>query len=192
MRFMIVFSALVLAACSPSYDGVLPMPDQGEVESDGAQLDAAGRIHRIATFHSRTLILKRKDYPVNLAQDPLSEFAPMDLVMAWGRAGLQENRNGVSLAQGQRRYAWKANLKAWQRPGVKEFGQNTANWHLIPADEIIAKELSSLKPGDVVDLDGDLVSVKLTGGMTARSSTSREDDGDGACEIIRVTHVQVS
>lgn len=180
---------LMAGACAPSYDAVLPEPVQGPIQETGAVLDGAGRIRRIATFRSKTLVLKRKDYDRDLVEDPMSEFAPVDMVMAWGRAGLKSTREGVSLAQGRRRYGWRAGGEAWAKPDVQAFGSTTANWHLIPADEAVAEQLEDVDVGDVVEITGDLVAVTLAGGTVARSSTVRDDARDGACEIVRVTAV---
>lgn len=180
-----VVTALLVAACSPSYDAELPDPVQGPVLQDGPALDGAGRIHRVATFRAKVLVLKRKDYP-SKPEDPMSEFAPVDMVMAWGRAGLKASRDGVSIAQGNRRYGWRAGGEAWGRKDVREFGLHTANWHLVPGDDGVRDSLDDVSRGDVVEIEGDLVSLDLNVGVRARSSTRRDDDGDGACEIIRV------
>ena len=191
MRSVVIFGAALLASCAPSYDEVLPAPEQGVVESDGAALDVAGRQHRVASFRARVLVLKRKDYERDLIRDPMSEFAPHDMVMAWGRAGLLAGREGVSLAQGRRRYGWRAGPEAWGKPDVRSFGENTANWHLIPADAQVAKQIERVDRGDLVSITGDLVTLELNNGALARSSTSRVDSGDGACEIIRVTSLEI-
>lgn len=109
-----------LTGCSPSYDAVLPDPEQGTVVENGATLDASGRVRRLAPFRAKVLVLRRKDYPAK-PDDPMSEFAPVDMVMAWGRAGLKASRDGVSLAQGNRRYGWQAGGEAWSRKDVKEW-----------------------------------------------------------------------
>lgn len=185
-----MFALLLLAGCSPSYDAVLPEPVQGAVEENGPALDAAGRIRRVAPFRAKVLVLRRRDYAPK-AQDPMSEFAPVDMVMAWGRAGLKASRDGVSLAQGNRRYGWSAGGEAWGRKDVREFGLHTANWHMVPADDAVRGDLDDVSKGDVVEIEGDLVSLALNVGITARSSTRRDDDGDGACEIIRVRSIRI-
>jgi hypothetical protein len=190
MRSILFLVAIAtLAGCSPSHDAVLPDPVQGSIV-EGPVLDASGRISRIADFRAKVLVLKRKDYSPKPA-DPLSAFSPVDMVMAWGRAGLKQSRDGVSIAQGGRRYGWTAGAEAWARTDVKEFGLHTANWHMIPADESVSEGLDDVSSGDLVEIEGDLVSVALAGGVVARSSTRRDDDGDGACEIVRVTSIRI-
>lgn len=180
---------MLLSACAPSYDEVLPTPVQGPVLDEGDALDSSGRIRRIATFRSTTLVLRRERYGPDPLRDPLSEFSPVDMVMAWGRAGLRTGRDGVRIAQGRRRYGWEARGEVWARPDVRAFGSNSANWHLIPADAGIAERLEGVGRGDVVMIEGDLVSVRAGDGTVIRSSTTRDDSGDGACEIVRVTRI---
>lgn len=191
MRPWVLSFVLVLAACTPPYDAVLPMPEQGPVLEDGPVLDASGRIIRLATFSSTTLVLRREEYDRDLRQDPLSEFSSLDLVMAWGRAGLRIGRDGVRIAQGHRRYGWEAWGETWARSDVRSFGANSANWHMIPADAEVADRLDDLGKGDVVRITGDLVSVRARDGTVIRSSTRRDDSGDGACEIVRVIGVEI-
>jgi hypothetical protein len=185
-----MLGALLLAGCSPSYDAALPEPVQGAVLENGPTLDAAGRIRRVAPFRAKVLVLRRRDYSPK-PQDPMSEFAPVDMVMAWGSAGLKANRDGVSLAQGNRRYGWRAGPEVWARKDVREFGLHTANWHMVPADEAATDALDDVSKGDVVEIEGDLVSLSLNVGVVARSSTRRDDDGDGACEIVRVRLIRI-
>ena len=181
---------MLLTGCAPSYDAVLPEPKQEATTDPGEVLDAAGRIRGLAAFESTTLVLKKTQYDVDLDQDPMSEFAPEDMVMAWGRAGLKASRDGVSIAQGRRRYAWTAGGVAWSQPDVKRFGQETANWHLVPANDEVAGRIADVDVGDVVEIKGELVSLALKNGTIARSSLTRDDDGDGACEIVRVVSIR--
>lgn len=191
MRVWPLFFIAALVSCAPPHDAVLPSPEQGPVLAHGPLIDGSGRITRLATFSSTTLILRREDYGHDPRRDPLSEFSSLDLVMAWGRAGLRTGRDGVRIAQGHRRYGWEAWGETWTRKDVRSFGLNSANWHMIPADEAIAERLSDLRKGDVVRITGDLVSVRTSDGIVIRSSTRRDDAGGGACEIVRVTGVEV-
>jgi len=62
--------------------------------------------------------------------------------------------------------------------------------HVIPAEPWIAKELKKLRRGDVVRLDGTLVDVDHASGFKWRSSLSRDDSGDGSCEIFFVQSIE--
>ena len=70
-----------------------------------------------------------------------------------------------------------------------------ANTHLIPASDNIRKAMRFARKGDTVKLDGYLVNVEAlkdgTIKSTWHSSTSREDKGNGACEILYVKNLQI-
>jgi len=57
---------------------------------------------------------------------------------------------------------------------------------MIPSNSAIARKLKSLRPGDVVRLEGFLVDVDHPSGWRWRTSMSRVDSGAGACEIVYV------
>jgi hypothetical protein len=69
---------------------------------------------------------------------------------------------------------------------------SSANMHLIPATKAIEKKLKNLRPGNVVALKGYLVDVQGEGGFSWKSSLTREDTGNGACELIWVEEVEIS
>jgi hypothetical protein len=56
--------------------------------------------------------------------------------------------------------------------------------HMIPANRTIAKRLKSVREGNIVEARGYLVNVEADDGWHWRSSLTRQDTGDGACELI--------
>jgi hypothetical protein len=62
---------------------------------------------------------------------------------------------------------------------------------LIPASKAIAQQLAQIDQDDLIYLKGQLVEVKSSDGWTWRSSLSREDTGNGACELMLVEEVRV-
>ncbi|MDR9777767.1 hypothetical protein RJJ65_35115, partial [Rhizobium hidalgonense] len=71
----------------------------------------------------------------------------------------------------------------------KQAMQLVSNIHIIPANPRIAAALKRVKQGDLVQLNGDLVEVD-DHGWKWTSSLSRNDVGDGACELLRVQSIQ--
>ncbi len=79
--------------------------------------------------------------------------------------------------------------------------QQMSNNHLLPADDRVEAKIKSLQTGDQISLRGKLVNVKARllgqGGqydseaMTWNTSTTRNDTGAGACEVIYVEDVEV-
>ena len=63
--------------------------------------------------------------------------------------------------------------------------------HMIPADDSVARALKRVRVGDVVTLDGYLVEADKPGGWRWRSSLTRDDTGDGACEVVYVKDLAI-
>ena len=63
--------------------------------------------------------------------------------------------------------------------------------HLIAADKSVAKQISRARSGQAVTMKGYLVEASRADGFTWRSSLSRTDSGDGACELMWVTEFSV-
>ena len=56
--------------------------------------------------------------------------------------------------------------------------------HMIPANAAVAATLADVQEGQRIRLSGQLVRVDGDDGFTWSSSLSREDTGNGACELI--------
>ena len=66
-----------------------------------------------------------------------------------------------------------------------------SNNHLLPADPIVADAILKARKGDQVRLKGWLVSYGIKGApYSRRSSTVRNDRGNGACEVVYVTEFE--
>jgi hypothetical protein len=85
--------------------------------------------------------------------------------------------------------AGSADAQAWAR-----FEPNAlSNNHLLAADPVLVRRLRAIRPGDQVVVRGMLAEYAHDAGLAFRrgTSTRRDDRGDGACETIWVTEVQV-
>jgi hypothetical protein len=67
--------------------------------------------------------------------------------------------------------------------------RNSANMHMIPADRGVADALAQVRSGDIVRLNGWLVKIDGDDGWHWRSSTTRNDSGGGACEVVYVCSI---
>lgn len=63
--------------------------------------------------------------------------------------------------------------------------------HMIPADRSIEKAMRSVRKGQIVHFKGKLVEVSGGGGFVWRSSMTRNDTGNGACELVYVESFEV-
>ena len=180
-------AALLLTGCS-SADETAPLPEPVQVDVEPTRISSG--MTSLATFSSQVLVLGRRDYPRD-PSDVLSGASPLDLAVAWGPAASRDAVEAVELTQSDRRYHWRARQSDMDTPGVGDFTRHSGNWHMVPADDGIAASLDAVKPGDVVRMSGELVLLTFPDGTYYASSLSRDDTGDGACEIFRVTSLEV-
>jgi hypothetical protein len=117
--------------------------------------------------------------------DATADFAPLDLALGWGPLSDEAVLEHIDFRQSSRWLTYRYR-QAPVTPQV--ITTHTANVHAIPADDAVERALERLRPGHVVDLAGYLVQVHLPGGLWV-SSLSREDDGNGACEIMWIREI---
>jgi hypothetical protein len=118
---------------------------------------------------------------------------PMDLCMIWGKnvsSGVYRN-SAVKFSQ-DCRWCW---VQWW---GNIEFRMNEmSNNHLLINNSLLESKLKSIVRGDQVQIKGKLVKVdaSIPGEPDSRifwnSSTTRDDNGAGACEVIYVEDIKV-
>jgi hypothetical protein len=92
--------------------------------------------------------------------------------------------DAISFSQSGRFYRWQYQ----SQPPIphREIELNSANMHMIPSSDGIARRLKAVKAGSIVHIRGYLVQAIAADGWTWRSSLTREDTGAGACELIFV------
>jgi hypothetical protein len=120
------------------------------------------------------------------SSDYSSQVSPIDLVLAWGTLNQPAIDSQIRYRQSNRWYYFQYSPEC--PVDVSYIQAHSANVHLIPADDNIRRQLNNLRRNDTVQLSGYLVAVQFAPGEW-RSSLSREDSGDGACEIIYVTAI---
>ncbi len=165
----------VVAANQPRQN---PLPEQAEFKRDNYQITA------LAEFELEARVLGREDYRF----DAGAALAPVDLALGWGRMSDEAVLEHVSVSQGGRFYFWSVERFPIPR---REVETHSANMHLIPANESVAYRLRKIREGEVVALRGYLVSVRGENGFNWRSSLTRDDTGNGACELIWVENLRV-
>jgi len=121
--------------------------------------------------------------------DREADLAPVDLALGWGPMSDGAVLSKIDISQSNRFYFWHVNEFPIPR---REIETNSANMHMIPADSIIEKVLESIKTGQRVKLSGYLVQVDSSDGWHWKSSLSREDTGNGSCELVYVKSVIVN
>ena len=94
----------------------------------------------------------------------------------------------IKIRQSNRFYFWS--VKQFPIP-QKKIETQSANMHLIPADNAILKQIKTARAGDIVDFTGYLVKVTGADGWKWKSSLTRNDMGNGACEVVYVEDFEV-
>ena len=116
-----------------------------------------------------------------------SDLSPMDIAVGWGVMAKPTVYKQFRINQGNRWYYWQA---AEMPISKREVETHSANMHLVPATPQVANQLRAIKRDDLVRISGSLIEVTAPDGWKWRSSLSREDTGDGACELLLLKRVQ--
>jgi hypothetical protein len=128
-------------------------------------------------------VLSRESYHF----DRLSDLIPEDLALGWGPMSDNRVLRTIDVSQSNRFYYWRAPADS---PISKDsIITHSANTHVIPRNSMIARQLSHLRPGQVVTLSGELVDVVRDDGVWIKTSLVRNDTGAGACEVLLVDEV---
>ena len=145
----------------------------------------AGTLTPLAGFRIEARVLSREDYALGREAD----FSPTDLALGWRRMREDEVLARLDISQSGRWYRYR-----WQgQPPLppQEIVRSSANMHMIPANAEVARALRGVRRDDTVRIDGWLVQADAPDGWRWRSSTTREDTGAGACELVYVCAIRV-
>lgn len=165
---------------------VVGEPEQDEGRRKAAFQYKGHQIEPFASFTVRARLLSAERYRF----DREAQLAPIDFALGWNDMSNDAVLDRLRISQGNRWYMYQ-----WDERGPpvppEVIIRNSANMHLIPADEEVLQRLERVRPGAVVTLHGWLVDAQASDGRTWRSSRSRTDSGQGACELVWVEDVQV-
>lgn len=164
--------------------------DPGEVAADDplqSDLEAPQTVTRgdfqvigQAQFSAEVRVLGRERYRLGA----LADVSPLDIAVGWGPMSDSTVLADIDIWQSGRFYFWHYD----DEPPIstQEIESHSANWHLVPANDVVWRKLRDLRVGDVVKLDGMLVNLDNPELGTMATSLTRADTGAGACEIIYV------
>jgi hypothetical protein len=142
-------------------------------------------VSALAGFSLQARVLSREDY--SLGRE--SAYSPTDLALGWGPMSEPGMAKKLHLHQGGRGYHYQ-----WSGDGppipLNQIIRNSANMHMVPADTQVARALAGIDEGDTVRIDGWLIRIDADGGWRWQSSLSRDDSGDGACELVLVCSIE--
>lgn len=134
----------------------------------------------LAEFEIRARLLLQKNYYF----DPGAKVSSLDLCVGWG-----ELSNGDILKKLRFNQVDRFCFYAWDNPPPVDpqiIKKSMANIHILPENDLVRETMKDLRPGQILKLTGYLVRVDYRDGGEWKSSLSREDTGDGACEVMLV------
>ncbi|MBZ5589601.1 MAG: hypothetical protein LAO05_13645 [Acidobacteriia bacterium] len=200
-RLPSVAGALLLAAVAcgprPSADDRTPIdvsqpPEQTTIESpEPFRISDGGWefvVTPLAGYVLRGIVVSRENYGFGWN----GRLAPCDVAMVWGELAKGDAWRRLDWSQSGRWYFWR-----WS--GVQPFPKATvvrdsSNTHVVPANPNLKRAARSLGEGDIAELTGELVRVEGRRGaerVAWRSSLSREDTGDGSCELLYLRRLRL-
>lgn len=143
------------------------------------------KLNRRAEFSLRARVLSREDYRWGSEAD----LSPVDLALGWGVMSDQSVLDRITITQGTRWYFTRYDLPA-PIPD-RDIIHHSSNMHMIPANSWVRKKLKSVRRGSILFLKGYLVDVKGDSGFTWTTSLTRDDTGNGSCEIFYVEQIAI-
>jgi len=138
----------------------------------------------LAEFKLKGKILSREDYSFGRESD----LSPIDLALGWGPMSDETVLDKIDISQSGRWYRWRVQDFPIPRKAIET---QSANMHMIPANDLVEDLLGMTKQGQIIELSGYLVRVDADDGWHWQSSMTRNDTGARACELILVESFQV-
>ncbi len=160
------------------------VPRQVEAADSAAVQHGDYELVPLADFELEARVLAREDYSL----DAGAALSPTDLALGWGRMSDSAVIEQLDISQSVRFYSYRWHDQPPIPPA--EIARSSANMHLIPADDGVARELARVRVGDIVSVRGQLVEARRNDGWRWRSSLTREDSGGGACELVFVRDIE--
>ncbi len=154
-------------------------PLQTDVPRDLALPNVAdARLTPLAGISLDARVLGREDYRLGREAD----FSPTDLALGWDHMRDDAVLAKLKISQSGRWYHYR-----WQGEPplpLDEIVRSSANMHMVPASDVVARALRRIKPGQRVRINGWLVRIDTGDGWHWKSSLRRDDSGGGACELV--------
>ncbi len=161
-------------------------PEQIDLPADVAPIKYGSfHLKPLARFSIEARLLHRKIY----RYDREAALAPVDLAVGWGPMSDQAVLDRLDISQSMRFFWYEYRLPPPIPP--EQIVSHGANLHIIPATPEIEAECKTLREGELIYLQGDLVEATGPGIGTWRSSLTRTDSGKGACELVLVDDVRL-
>ncbi len=146
-------------------------------------------IKPLAAYEIHAQVKSRRTYDT----DWTSLLSSIDLALAWGGLVSKIADKHITYSQKKRWYYYNYDGGSpYYKPYIRS---HSSNHHILPANTNIERAVHSLAVKDKVCLKGYLVKVEGKSSLNEKvwwnSSMTREDEGDGACEVLWVKEIQI-
>lgn len=160
-------------------------PQQTPVKTSKTKIVNGHKLSLHSHFNIQALELSKKNY----SMDRESKISPVDLALGWGPMSNPAPLDLIKITQSNRFYYFSYN----NTPPIthRQIELNSANMHIIPANDDIQKALNKIKKGNVIQMQGYLVDATTAKGWRWKSSRTRADTGKGACELFYVEKLKL-
>ncbi|WP_417445654.1 hypothetical protein [Kangiella sp.] len=193
-KFILVLLAVVIGwkllnySSEVSYGPGVMAPDEPQQEAldppVSFKLDQF-TVTKVANFRIKAKVLSKEGYHFGRE----ANLSPVDLALGWGKMSDESIIEQIQISQSGRFYRWRVDSFPIPR---REIETQSANMHLIPANENVANAIDDVRKGDIIELSGNLVNaVSDENGWRWTTSLTRNDTGNGACELIWVESFRV-
>jgi hypothetical protein len=153
-------------------------PYQQKPKRDTTWIVDEYQFRSLADFRIQARVLSKESYSL----DRESDISPYDLALGWGPMSDQAIIDQMDIWQRNRWYYWETSRYPIPRTEIQK---NSANMHIIPADDEVETQLDNIVKGNIIEIEGYLVFVNSTVDQWRwKSSLSRKDTGGGACEVV--------
>lgn len=159
-------------------------PQQKNLDIAEAQNINGYSVTPLAKFNIKARVLASKNYHFGRE----AQLSPIDYALGWGQMSDEAVLSKINISQGNRFYFWHVDEFPIPREAIET---QSANMHMIPADGLVEKRLKSVRVGQVVQINGYLVEAKANDGWRWKSSLTRNDTGNGACEVLLVQSIEL-
>ena len=158
-------------------------PLQGPLFTSGIFFNFRGyRITPLAEYDILARVLAWHEYKHGKGSD----FSPIDLVLGWGEMSDSAVLDHLNFHLSMRYYTFISDVPI----DGKKLSNQAANTHMVPQTSKVERDLMALREGNIVRLKGYLVRIEGSDGYTWSSSLTRDDEGEGACELMFVQGVE--
>jgi hypothetical protein len=120
--------------------------------------------------------------------DSGARLSPLDFAVGWGPMSDSAVLEHFRIRQGGRFFTLYPDEQAID---LRTALRGSANMHVIPASDELRRQLEHVRPGHLVHMRGMLVNISGPDGYRWRTSLTRLDTGDGACELFYVESVEL-